>query len=424
VTRSAGLFAATLALTLAAGAEPVAVAPPAFSRAEYFELIRRYARGERAEAVAGLGAWSERNLARQLASVEEAARAAERCPACPNVLADLPLRAAVMLHWDRDRADQPSPEGVELQRQCPGPLARLAGRLARVLARRPATADFARRFFRMVVTSCQWDACFDAAERWAGEAIEIFPRDAELLLARGSVREESATLGTRTPQVTDAASAESLAAGAREAGLQKARRDLEDTLAIDAGLGLARVRLGRVLWRLEEPEPARHQLETALSSLRDVDHAYLARLFLGRIQQDTGRLEEAISEPARRRPPSECAVRRYSALERAAARGRPGGGAARPAPGSAPRGSTSGARSLLGLPGRQRGGPHGPARGAAPGVPGVSRGRRALVALAFAVLARTGHAQSPQKPIEFRSQVAAVNVDAFVTGRQPAGLRA
>lgn len=56
----------------------------------------------------------------------------------------------------------------------------------------------------------------------------------------------------------------------------------------------------------------------------------------------------------------------------------------------------------------------------------MSGGRRTLVALAFAVLARTGHAQSPQKPIEFRSQVAAVNVDAFVTrGGQPVpGLRA
>lgn len=287
---------ALAALSAASPSSSADVARPAFSRAEYFELIRRYARGERAEAVAGLGAWSERDLARQLASVEEAARAAERCPACPDALAELPLRAAVMLHWDRDRAEQPSPEGVEQQRQCPGPFARLAGRLARLLSRRPATTDFARRFLRMVVTSCQWDACFDAAERWAGEAIELFPRDAELLLARGSVREESATLGTRTLPVTDAASASSLAAGARETGLRKARRDLEDALAIDAGLGLARVRLGRVLWRLGEPEPARQQLERALSSLGDVDHAYLARLFLGRIQQDAGRLEQAISE--------------------------------------------------------------------------------------------------------------------------------
>jgi tetratricopeptide (TPR) repeat protein len=169
-----------------------------------------------------------------------------------------------------------------------------------VLSLRPATAGFARRFYRMVVTSCQWDACFDAAERWAGAGIEVFPRDAELLLARGSVREESATLGSHTPQVTDATSAignaGSLAASARKQGLEKARRDLEDALAVDAGLVLARVRLGRVLWRLGEPELARQQLEAALPSLRHVDHVYLAHLFLGRIQQDAGQLEGAISE--------------------------------------------------------------------------------------------------------------------------------
>ena len=45
----------------------------------------------------------------------------------------------------------------------------------------------------------------------------------------------------------------------------------------------------------------------------------------------------------------------------------------------------------------------------------MSAGRRALVALPFAVLARAGPAQAPQKPIEFRTQVAAVYVDAFVT---------
>jgi tetratricopeptide (TPR) repeat protein len=293
--------AAIAASALAAAARPAAaVEQGAFSRAAYFELIRRYARGERAEAIAGLGAWSERDLARQLGAVEQAARDAERCPACPNVTHGLPLRAAVMLHWDRDRAEQPPFEAVEQVRRCPGPLARLAGRLARVLSRRPATADFARRFFRMVVAACQWDACFDSAERWAGEGLEIFPRDAELLLARGSVREESATLGAGPSRVSQAselnATAGSLSENARKQGFERARRDLEDALAIDAGLVLARVRLGRVLWRLGEAEPARRQLEAALPALREAGHAYLAHLFLGRVQQDSGRLQEAISE--------------------------------------------------------------------------------------------------------------------------------
>jgi tetratricopeptide (TPR) repeat protein len=229
-------------------------------RADWYELVRRYARGERAEAIAGLGAWSERELGRQVADVEQAARAAERCPGCPSILQGFPLRAAVMLHWDRDRAEQQPLEGVEELRRCPGPFARLAGRLARVLSRRPTTADYALRFFRMVVTTCQWDACFDAAERWAGEAIEVFPRDAELLLARGSVREESATLGAGPPPLSQASNgnafAGSLSASARKQQLEKARRDLEDALAIDADLVLARLRLGRVLWRLGEPELA------------------------------------------------------------------------------------------------------------------------------------------------------------------------
>jgi len=267
-----------------------------FTRDVYYELIRSYARGERPQAVAALGAWSERDLARQLASVEDAARALERCPSCPNSLAGLPLKAAVMLHWDRDRAEQPPPEGVEQPRRCPGPHATIASRFAHVLARSVPQGDFVRRFFRMVVTSCQWDACFDAAERWAGEAIALYPLDAELLLARGSVREESATLARESPGVGVPGSVEPSAEAVRREGWKHARRDLEEALRLDPGLGLARLRLGRVLWRLGEPEPARKQLEQALPSLRATDHVYLAHLFLGRIHQDAGRLDEAIGE--------------------------------------------------------------------------------------------------------------------------------
>ena len=50
----------------------------------------------------------------------------------------------------------------------------------------------------------------------------------------------------------------------------------------------------------------------------------------------------------------------------------------------------------------------------------MSASHWAFLALPFAVLVRAGPAQSPQQPIEFRSQVAAVHVDAFVTrGDEP-----
>lgn len=276
-------------------------AQPAFSREEYFALVRRYARGERAEAVAGLGAWSERDLARQLSAVEQLARAAERCPDCPNSLQQIPLKAAVMLHWDRDRAEQPGREGVEQRVRCPGPMAELAGRLARVLARRESTAPFARRFFRLVVATSQWDACFEIAERWATQAIEIFPKDAPLLLARGCVREEVATLTARMPRSVPRPglvtfSEEGEIAAARKEGFEAARRDFEDALRIEPGVPLAQVRLGRVLWRLGEPARARQLLEAAVATGGERDHVYLAHLFLGRLHQDDGRLGDAALE--------------------------------------------------------------------------------------------------------------------------------
>jgi tetratricopeptide (TPR) repeat protein len=270
-----------------------------FSRAEYVEIVRQYARGERAAAVAALGAWSERDLARQLGAADEAARAAERCPSCPNSLESLPLKAAVMLHWDRDRAEQPAPEGVEQPRRCPGPLAGLAGRYARVIARSAPQDEFPRRFFHMVVLSCQWDGCFEEADRWAGEAIEIYPRDADLLLARGSVREEAATIGQFPPgDVLDRgrASPEAAAAGLRREWFGRARRDFEDALRVDPKLVLARLRLGRVLWRLGQVDLAREQLQAALATSSTGVHAYLAHLFLGRVQQDGGSLDEAVAE--------------------------------------------------------------------------------------------------------------------------------
>ena len=274
-------------------------ARPPSSHLQWIRIVRRYARGERVAAVAALGAWTERDLAGQVAAVEDAARIVERCPHCPSLLDGLPLRAAVMLHWDRDLGERPAPPAgdVEQGRRCPGPTAALAERLARVLSRDVAAVGFAARFFRMVVMSCQWDACFADAEHWANGAIQLFPRDAELLLARGSAREELATIGwpsaTAMPEFADPAAAD---AAVRREWFEKARRDLADALEIDPGLELARLRLARVLWRLGEPVPAGRHLEAALPSPATVDHLYLAHLFLGRIHQDDGRLEAAIAE--------------------------------------------------------------------------------------------------------------------------------
>jgi tetratricopeptide (TPR) repeat protein len=254
---------------------------------KYLELLRSYAAGQRAEAVADLGQWGERALQSQLSAVQDARTASERCPQCPNPLANVPLRAAAMLHTDRDEAERAEPIGREQLARCPGMHARIAGRYAAILSRDPETRDFARRLFLLRAQRWQLGACFEDAHAAARAGLERFPRDAELLLTAGSVLEERAAL--TTVEGTEAVKV-------RQDWLKEARRDLTDAVSIDPDLVLARVRLGRILWRLGQPEAARDALEAAATRARDPREAYLAHLFLGRVYEDAERLDLALAE--------------------------------------------------------------------------------------------------------------------------------
>jgi len=261
--------------------------------AEYWKLLELYARGERADALLGLERFSHDALIHEYGELRAAA-----------LKMDLrgPLRAAVMLHWDRDDADRPPPAGTEQPRTCPGKQAELAGRYAALLARWPETRDFAKGFFLTVAHRCQWDFCLEAALRWARDGLKLFPRDAPLLLAVGSVLEESATLadvksmegtGGLRQRDRDALQAGLAARGQR---FKEARHHFEEALAADPELTLARVRLGRVLWRLGENEAARAALEQAIRAQPEGYLLYLAHLFLGQVQEDASRLEQSVEE--------------------------------------------------------------------------------------------------------------------------------
>ncbi len=294
-------------VVLAVGAGLLAVGSPAMPagvNAEYRELVARYARGERALAIAGLARFSDSELGRIAQAVEAAALAAERVkdgeqgkepPEAP-----IPLRAAAMLHLDLDQAERPPAAGTEQPRRCPGPKAAIAARYASILAWHEATKEFARRFFVALAHSCQWDACLLEAQRWAREGLKLFPRDAELLLAVGSALEESATVWAGgavvvnpalPPRLDEAARA---SATERAARYRQARSLYEDAIASDGGLTLARVRLGRVLWRLGDGERGRAALEKAVERATDPPLQYLAHLFLGRVHEDSGRLDQAV----------------------------------------------------------------------------------------------------------------------------------
>jgi len=278
--------------------------------AEYQELVARYARGERALAIAGVARFSDSELRRIAQTVEAAALAAERSKAAERVKdrdqgkettePPLALRAAVMLHLDLDEAQRPPAGGTEQPRRCPGKQAEIAARYASVLAWHEETRSFARRFFLALANSCQWDACFLEAQRWAREGLKLFPRDAELLLSAGSTIEESATTWAGGSVVENPALAPRFREAARAAALERAAQfrqaqyRFEEALASDDGLTLARVRRGRVLWRLGEREAAQATLEKAIERAADPPLPYLAHLFLGRVHEDSGRLDQAI----------------------------------------------------------------------------------------------------------------------------------
>jgi tetratricopeptide (TPR) repeat protein len=320
---------AVLALILAAGGadERAREACPgheqeaAFDRMkEYRDLVALYARGERARAVAGLAQIPDLELCKIAHTVELAAILTQRGEEGGEAqlalqrgkLGEPPLslQAAVMLHWDFEKARHPMPPGVarrtEEPRKCPGRQTLIATRYARLLAAEQDkdTKGFARRFFIALADKCQWDACFDDADYWAREGLNLFPRDPDLLLAVGSVLEETATLGVTVPTVEDPSLPTRVREEARaKAGerervgrLRQARALYEDVLAADDGLVLARVRLGRVYWRLGEGQAARAALEKAIAQTTDPLLLYLAHLFLGRVHEDAGRLEQAVNE--------------------------------------------------------------------------------------------------------------------------------
>lgn len=248
---------------------------------DYEALIRRYASGERDAAVAALGTWRPGELDRQVRALQ---RARPACPTCPDPIGDLPLKAAVMLHLDRDILEHPRSQSVEHARPCPGDHARRAGQITAVLAERNGTRAFARRFFLAMANRSQWDFCLEAAQQWAHDGLDRFPRDPSLLLALGSTSEERATLANLPDEDP---------AGHRTAWYREAERALAEAVRADPDLFEARIRLGRVRWYLGQDESARQALEDALRRGGPPPLPYLGQLFLGQALERAGRASEA-----------------------------------------------------------------------------------------------------------------------------------
>jgi len=279
---------AVLGVLLVLAAFGVGAEPPF----PYRELIRQYAAGERALALGELQGLSAEQVGKELEAVREEVARAGRCSSCPPAPEILPLRAAVMLHTDRDEMDRrPILVSGERAPTCGPPVqAGLAEAALGLLLVDAPGREFARRWYLAMALRSLGDICFDEGLRWTAAGLKKFAKDKELLLARGMLDEASVTLAPlRAPNAAALyPSEQEMVHDAMLDGrlrLTEAAGSFEDALAADPGFEEAALRLGRVRLRLNQQESAIRALASVLATSRDPRRLYLAHLFLGRAHE-------------------------------------------------------------------------------------------------------------------------------------------
>jgi tetratricopeptide (TPR) repeat protein len=237
----------------------------------YESVVRRYAAGDRQGAVANLADWPEGRLRDEFTALRALVQASLACPGgcgAANVWQRIPIEAALMLH--SDAAQEVRGEG-----RLPRLHESAAVEIARLMKQDPSRRTFARRWYEAMAGLAQGENRWGEALEWAERGLEDYPDSAGMHLVLGSIEE---TLGARL--------------GFR-AHLERAERALRSAVAADPSLGEARLRLGRVCWRLGETTEARSFLQDVLDREPERETALLAHLFLGRLDEDAGRLDEA-----------------------------------------------------------------------------------------------------------------------------------
>lgn len=257
----------------ATGAAQIAPAPPA----SYEAVLSLYASGEHQAAVEQLARFDWKTLDQGFGRLRAEVGRAGHCPECPDTVAE-PIRAAAMLHLDRDLAENPPHQNVEQKPLCGGRHAQRAMEYADLLATRDRTRDFARRFILAMTWRAEWDACLDQARTWARAGLSAFPEDPELRLALGVSHEKVARIATKDPKRV----------------LREARRELSRVVEAAPDHLAAGVHLGRVWWRLGFPVEAQRAFEAVVAKSGDIAPRYLAYVFLGQAHERAGRGAAAV----------------------------------------------------------------------------------------------------------------------------------
>lgn len=300
---------AFFALLVQGFAEAAAAQMVPVKERDYWVVVTGYSKGARKDAIAKIGSWTEKDLDSLADSTEDLAKAASKCDRCEarQRFDALPLRSAVLLHVERDRADRAARiKERDGEPDCSARAHGLTGeRLLKSAALQPGGREFVARLSLAMAMDFRALLCFMGAARWAEYGLKTAPRDAMLLVAQGLTAETIGVTG-----YTEALPVVSYEwRGGRQftsvrsdrvdktRRLNEAREAFEKALSLDPNQEEARVRLGRVLWRLGRVQEAQEPLRKALVATEgEGSIRYLAHLFLGQCLEDSQDMEGAVQQ--------------------------------------------------------------------------------------------------------------------------------
>jgi VWFA-related protein len=293
-------FAAAAPSPLVGRNEPPPTAGPSAAQPAILEAVARYRQGDRAVIRETL---SLDRLRRDLADLKRR-KGTATCDTCEDRRFEpFPFEAAAMLLTDQDALERNSRPGLEEAPPLPAPLLGAARQFLELIPDPERRRRFERPWLLAVALHLFQHGQWPLALSYMDLGLQRYPEDARLLLARGSLLE---TVGFQQLQLVSpddvvAAPTQSRRddawkqASAGRSLLAQAESCYGRALKANPGLLEARVRLGHVLHRMNQPEKAARELEGVLAEPDANAHLrYLAWLFLGAIREAQGRPTDGV----------------------------------------------------------------------------------------------------------------------------------
>lgn len=272
-------------LVIAAAVAALGVAPrgqtPASPEADYAAVLRAYVTGHDAgKAVTPLAAWTpghfanavETYLADQLPRATAAA--AFHLEVALGVVTQAPALAAQ--HLDL---------GHQLIRHLRATLRNVPPMSIEEIV------TFAERWYVAAASTLLMVNDSARAGPFIQRGLAVAPRSLELRLMVGIVDDLNAL--SMNPDDTRGGNARIRVVLSRRQAFLRARNRYADLVKEAPGFVKARIRLGRVLWMLEDFDASQLELEHALDQARDPVHRYLSSMFLGALYERKGDLAAA-----------------------------------------------------------------------------------------------------------------------------------